>query len=107
MVALVSPEEESGPLPATSPKLLSREGIPAESSKTVYSVVCPNVCRKVITPVVTARTTVTTLVILILFLLNCGKTGLIMCSISHIVGVGVGIHAGVSVVGCGTRDIRI
>src|SRR6266550_3358839 len=73
MVASVSPEADSRALPATSPKLLSREGIPvAESSKTVYSVVCPNVCRKVSTPAVTARTTVTTLVILILFLLNCG-----------------------------------
>jgi hypothetical protein len=82
-------------LPATSPKLLSRHGTPAaESSETVYSVVAPNVSRKVITPAVTARITVTTLVILILFLLNCRKTGLIMGSISNIVGVGVGVHVG-------------
>ncbi len=49
----------------------------------------------------------TTLVILILFLLNCRKTGLIMGSISNIVGVGVGVHVGMSGVGRGTHNIRI
>src|SRR5438132_9166455 len=77
MVARVSPEGESPALPATSPKLLSRQGTrpvfpAAESSETVYAVVSPNVSRKVTTPAVTARITVTTLVILILFLLSCG-----------------------------------
>src|SRR6266566_9894375 len=72
MAARVFPERESPALPATSPKLLSRQGTPAtESSETVYAVVSPNVARKVTTPAVTARITVATLVILILFLLNC------------------------------------
>src|SRR6266487_4655367 len=98
MVARVSPEGESPALPATSPKLLSRQGTrPApESSETVYAVVAPNVSRKVTTPAVTARRTVTTLVILISFLLNCRKTGLIMRSISNVVGVGAGFCVGVS-----------
>ena len=107
MVARISPEGESPPLPATSPKLLSRQGTPSESSETVYTVVCPNVSPQVTTPAVTAKITVTTLVILILFLLNCGKTGLIMRSISNVVGVGVGVHVGVSGVGRGTHNIRI
>src|SRR6266496_5827182 len=73
MIARASPEGESPALPATSPKLLSRQGTPATgSSETVYAVVSPNVSRKVTTPAVTARITVTTLVLLILFLLNCG-----------------------------------
>jgi hypothetical protein len=72
MVDRVSPEGESPALPATSPKLLSRQGTrPApESSATVYAVVSPNVSRKVTTPAVSTRITVTTLVLLILFLLN-------------------------------------
>src|SRR6266566_51470 len=95
MVARVSPERESPALPATSPKLLSRQGTPAaEISETVCAVVSPNVSRKVTTPAVTARVTVTTLVILILFLLNCRKTGFIMGSISNVVGVGIGVHVG-------------
>src|SRR6266700_5871429 len=72
MVARISPEGESPPFPATSPKSLSRQGTPAGSSETVSAVVSPSVSRKVTTPAVTARITVTTLVILILFLLNCG-----------------------------------
>ena len=108
MVARVSPEEESPALPATSPRLLSRQGTPpAESSETVYAVVSPNVSRKVTTPAVTARTTVTILVKLILFLLNCRKTGFIMRIISNIVRVGVGVHVGALGVGRGTRSIRI
>src|SRR6266487_6127196 len=72
MIARVSPEGESPALPATSPKLLSRQGThQAESSKTVYAVVSPNVSRTVTTPAVTARIRLTTLVVLILFLLNC------------------------------------
>src|SRR6266480_2564323 len=87
MVARVAPEERSPALPATSPKLLSRQGTPAaESSETVYAAVSPNVCRRVTTPV-TARITVTILVVLILFLLNCRKTDLMMRSISNVVGV--------------------
>src|SRR6266516_3472912 len=83
MVARISPEGESPPLPATSPKLLSRQGTPSESSETVYTVICPNVSPQVTTPAVTARITVSTLVILILFLLNCGKTGLITAHFSY------------------------
>src|SRR6266480_1617040 len=71
MVARISPEGESPPFPATSPKSLSRQGTPAGSSETVYAVVSPNASRKVTTPAVTATITVTTLVILILFLQNC------------------------------------
>src|SRR5713101_267640 len=87
MLARVFPERESPALPATSPKLLSRQGTrpvsPApESSETLYAGVSPNVSRKVTTPAVTARITVTTPVILILFLVNCGKTGVIMGSIA-------------------------
>ena len=77
MIAPIFPKTELRAFPVTSPKLLSREGTPAESSETVYTVVCPNVFPQVTSPAVTARATVTTLVILILFLLSCGKTDLI------------------------------
>jgi hypothetical protein len=36
MVDRVSPEEESPPLPAISPTLLSRQGTPTKISETVY-----------------------------------------------------------------------
>src|SRR6266576_1999065 len=81
MVARISPEGESPPFPATSPKALSRQGTPAGSSETVYAVVSPNASEQVTTPAVTATITVTTLVILILFLLNCGKMNFIIVAL--------------------------
>jgi hypothetical protein len=82
MIARVSPEGESPSLPATSPKLLSRQGTaPAGSSETVYAVVSPNVARQITTPAVNTRVMLITLVILILSLLSADKTVLIRRSI--------------------------